>query len=246
MFTPVNPTRMQVNDLAKKHSAVWALRGASFDTSPGEILGLIGPNGSGKTTLFECVAGMRAPTRGTVSINGVVTSAEDRKQSLFLVPDGIHPWPDQTVDDVLRFVARMYGRSTDAHLATLDQLALAHLRRARLRELSKGEHRRVMLAIGLLTPQPILLLDEPFDGLDLRQTRDVIALLRQHAAMGRTLFLSVHQLADAERVCDRFLLLSGGSIVGRGTMDELRATAAAKASTGANTATLEDIFLSLT
>jgi ABC-2 type transport system ATP-binding protein len=252
MFTVVNETRMQVDHLSRRHGAFWALRDASFATSPGEILGLIGPNGSGKTTLFECVAGMRVPTGGTIAINGVVISAEQRKQFLFLVPDGIRPWPDQTVEQVLRFVSRMYDQPASAYQDMLDQLALASLRGARLRELSKGEHRRVMLALGLLTPQPILMLDEPFDGLDLRQTRDVIAVLRQHAGRGRTLFLSVHQLADAERVCDRFLLLSAGHIVGRGTKDELRAMAAAKLvangplDTSAHAETLEDIFLALT
>ena len=83
----------------------------------------------------------------------------------------------------------------------------------------------MLLAIGLLTPHPLLMLDEPFDGLDLRQTRDVMQVLRASAADGRTLFLSIHQLGDAARICDRFVLLSGGRVVGEGTLDELRAKA---------------------
>ena len=111
---------------------------------------------------------------------------------------------------------------------------------ARLGELSKGEHRRVMLAVGLLTPQPMLMLDEPFDGLDLRQTRDAMRVLRSHALSGRTLFLSIHQLRDAELICDRLVLLSDGRIVGEGTLDELRARA------GLAGANLEEVFLELT
>ena len=88
--------------------------------------------------------------------------------------------------------------------------------------LSKGELKRTLLALGLLTPQPLLLLDEPFDGLDLRQTLEVMTLLRDHAASGRTLMLSIHQLGDAARVCDRLVLLSAGSVVGEGTLDDLR------------------------
>jgi ABC-2 type transport system ATP-binding protein len=116
------------------------------------------------------------------------------------------------------------------------------LQGARLGDLSKGEHRRAMLAAGLLTPQMLLMLDEPFDGLDLRQTRDVMGVLRAHAANGRTLFLSIHQLGDASRVCDRLVLLSGGRIVGEGTLDDLRA----KADFRDDEAGLEEVFLALT
>jgi ABC-2 type transport system ATP-binding protein len=98
----------------------------------------------------------------------------------------------------------------------------------------------LLLALGLLTPQPLLMLDEPFDGLDLRQARDVMALLRRQAQRGRTLMLSIHQLTDAARVCDRLVLLSEGKVVGEGTIDELRRQA--KLGDGG----LEEIFLALT
>ena len=94
----------------------------------------------------------------------------------------------------------------------------------------------------MLTPHPLLLADEPFDGLDLRQTREVGAALRAHAAAGRTMFLSIHQISDAARVCDRFVLLSGGRVCGEGTIDEL----AARARRSAPSPTLEDVFLALT
>jgi ABC-2 type transport system ATP-binding protein len=97
-----------------------------------------------------------------------------------------------------------------------------------------------MLALALLTPQPILLMDEPFDGFDLRQTRDIMSVLRDVAGRGRSLVLAIHQLIDAQRVCDRFVLLSDGHVRGVGTLDELRARA------GNSSANLEDIFLALT
>ena len=103
---------------------------------------------------------------------------------------------------------------------------------------------RAVMAIGLLTPQPVLLSDEPFEGLDLRQTRDVGAALREHAAAGRTLFLSIHQISDAARVCDRFVLLSGGRVCGEGTFDELAAIAGRSASRAP--VDLEDVVLALT
>jgi ABC-2 type transport system ATP-binding protein len=100
----------------------------------------------------------------------------------------------------------------------------------------------VLLGIGLLTPQRLLLADEPFDGLDLRQTRDAAATLRAHASRGRTLFLSIHQIGDAARVCDRFVLLSGGVVRGEGTLEEL-STRTDDVSAGG---TLEEVFLALT
>ena len=97
-----------------------------------------------------------------------------------------------------------------------------------------------MLALALIAPQPLLLMDEPFDGFDLRQTREIMGVLREVAGGGRTLVLAVHQLLDAERVCDRFALLVDGRIRGAGTLAELRAR------TGLAQAGLEEVFLALT
>ena len=232
---------VRVEGLSKRYGAFWALRDASFDIRAGEILGLIGPNGSGKTTLFRCVAGVAPATSGAVLHDRAVIEPKHRKHFLYFVPDGIRPWPDQTVDWVLRFNAGLHAATVSARDEIIDSLGLSSLLGARLRELSKGEHRRVMLGVGLLTPQPLLMLDEPFDGLDLRQTRDVMSVLVAHARSGRTLFLSIHQLGDAARICDRLVLLSDGRVAGEGTLDELRA----RADLGP-THSLEDVFLALT
>jgi ABC-2 type transport system ATP-binding protein len=122
----------------------------------------------------------------------------------------------------------------------VESLGLAPLLNAPLGTLSKGQRKRALLAIGLLSPQPILLADEPFEGLDLRQTREVAATLRAHAARGRTLFLSIHQIADAGRIGDRFVLLSGGRVRGEGTLPELERLA------GTQHQGLEEVFLALT
>jgi hypothetical protein len=114
------------------------------------------------------------------------------------MPDGIRPWPDQRVAWVLSFFERLYGRPDAAEVA--ESLKLTGLLQSRIGSLSKGESKRLLVALGLLTPQPLLLLDEPFDGLDFRQTRDMIALLHTLPERGRTLFLSIHQLTDAARV----------------------------------------------
>ena len=106
--------------------------------------------------------------------------------------------------------------------------------------LSKGYARRLMLALALLTPHPVVLMDEPFDGFDIRQTREMMTLMRRMAARGRTFTLAIHQLTDAERVCDRFILLADGRVCGAGSLGDLRARI------GQATARLEDVFLALT
>jgi ABC-2 type transport system ATP-binding protein len=103
----------------------------------------------------------------------------------------------------------------------------------------------VLLALGLLTPQPVLLIDEPFEGLDLRQSRDVATTLRWHQSRGRTLFVSIHQITQAARFCDRFILLSGGRVCAEGTPEELTRLAATRLG-HASPADFEEVFLALT
>lgn len=234
------PELLTVERVSKNFNARRVLDDVSFSVRAGEILGLIGPNGAGKTTLFECLAGLMTAEAGTVKYLDRVLPPVRRKDALFYLPDAIAPWAQQTVQWALRFFAQLYERA-DVKIATLiEPLRLATLMRARIGSLSKGERKRFLLALGLLTPQPLLMLDEPFDGLDLRQTRDVMTLLSEHAAGGRTMLLSIHQLVDAGRVCDRLVLLSAGKVVGAGSMDELRAQA--QLPTGG----VEEIFLALT
>jgi ABC-2 type transport system ATP-binding protein len=230
-----------VQHLTKTYGRLTALSDVTFTVRPGEILGLIGPNGAGKTTLFECMAGVLPYEAGTVSVDGVPVTPRARASRIFYLPDAIAPWPSQTVEWALDFTIGFFGAGAGDRADVIERLGLAPLLRAPIGTLSKGQRKRAVLAIGLLTPQPLLLADEPFDGLDLRQTRDVSAALRQHAAAGRTLFLSIHQISDAARVCDRFVLLSGGRVCAEGTVAELSRRVDA-----VNTPNLEELFLALT
>ncbi|HKP84908.1 MAG TPA: ABC transporter ATP-binding protein, partial [Blastocatellia bacterium] len=231
---------LAVEGISKRFGRTRALEGVSFTARPGEVLGLIGPNGAGKTTLFECVAGLLSATGGSVRFRDERLPVARRKEALFYMPDGIIPWAGQKVKWVIGFFEKLYAVSEVKADSLVEPLKLERLRNARVGSLSKGERKRVMLALALLTPQPLLMLDEPFDGLDLRQTRDVMSLLKSHAARGRTLMLSIHQLTDAARVCDRLVLLSAGRVVGEGSIAELRVQA------NLPEAGLEEIFLALT
>jgi ABC-type multidrug transport system ATPase subunit len=229
--------------MSKRYGPIAALADVGFSVRRQEILGLIGPNGAGKTTLFECMAGVLPPTSGVLFEDGRPLTDRSRVQTLFYLPDAIAPWPSQSVRWALDFTVGFLGGR--AHLVDdlIDGLSLAPLLMSRVGTLSKGQRKRVLLAIGLLTGQPVLLADEPFEGLDLRQTREVASILRSHALAGRTLFLSIHQIADAARICDRFILLSGGRMCGEGTLAELAALARSRGSSASN---LEEVFLALT
>jgi ABC-type multidrug transport system ATPase subunit len=218
---------------------VQALREASFEVRHGEVLGLIGPNGAGKSTLLECLAGLLAADGGEVLIDGRAVAPGGRHSQLMYLPDGIIPWPDQPADWILDFANALYGGDGSWRGELADVLGLHELRGRRLGALSKGQRKRVLLALTLLTPQRIVLLDEPFDGLDLRQTREAIVLFRRIAAGGRSLVVSIHSMSDAARICDRLVLLSDGNTIAEGTLAELRIRA------GVPDGDLEEVFLAL-
>jgi ABC-2 type transport system ATP-binding protein len=231
---------MRVAGLIKRFGDQQALADVSFEVHGNEILGLIGPNGAGKTTLLEAIAGLLPVDSGSVLWRDSALPFNRNCDSIFFLPDGLRPWQEQHVLRVIEFFAAIYRRPDPILANTIRLLGLSPILRKRVDELSKGFCRRLMLALALLTPHPLLLMDEPFDGFDLRQTREMMNVLREVAAGGRTLVLAIHQLIDAERVCDRFVLLAGGRVRGTGTLDELRRR------TGQVAAGLEDVFLALT
>jgi ABC-2 type transport system ATP-binding protein len=231
---------IEITGLGKTYGGQAVLADIEFVAGEGEIVGLIGPNGAGKTTLLEALAGLVPADAGIVRWRGSEVAAERRREILFYVPDGIKPYQDQYVAHVLSFFASVFRRSADSVANVVAAVGLAPVLRQRVHALSKGYGRRLLLALGLLAPHELILMDEPFDGFDLRQTREVARVLRREADEGRALLLAIHQLSDAERICDRFILLSAGRIRGCGTLDELRAR------TRLPGGHLEEIFLALT
>ena len=147
---------LEVLSLSKYYGPVAALDDVSCGVREGEILGLIGPNGAGKTTLFECLAGVRPATRGTVRSGGAVIDLEARRTLLFYLPDNVRPWPSETVRWALDFASGYLGAVSSDEAkpsglrAVIESLRIEPLLRKRMRELSKGQRKRVLLAIGLL------------------------------------------------------------------------------------------------
>jgi ABC-2 type transport system ATP-binding protein len=231
---------MTVRGIGKAFGDQRVLADVSFEIASGEILGLIGPNGVGKTTLLECIAGLLPADAGEVRWRGLPLPPTRRKERLFYMPEAISPYPDQRTAEVLKFLQEAYRQPSSRLEQLVHVLGLETVLTKPAGALSKGYRRRFLLALGLLAPRPVLLMDEPFDGFDLRQTREVMNLLRNEAVDGRTLVLSIHQLGDAERICDRLVLLNGGRVVGTGTSAELAASAGLPIG-----ADLEEVFLAL-
>ena len=229
----------EVHGLSKRFGKIAALADVSFHVRAGEVLGLIGPNGAGKSTLFECLAGVLPCDSGSIRAKGRMVGLRERPSLLFYVPDGIAPWPAQPLRWALDFTAGFLRGRGDLRDEVVEQLGLRDFLRQPIGTLSKGQRKRALLAIGLLAPQSALLIDEPFDGLDLRQAREIATVLRARAARGQTLFLSIHDIGEAARVCDRFVLLSSGRVCGEGTVPELARRAGACEN-------LEEVFLALT
>ncbi len=229
-----------VTRISKNFGPYPALRDVSFSVLPGEIMGLIGPNGAGKSTLLECIAGLLTVGTGTIWWEGSPLSLKKRKQVIWYLPDAILPFSRQRVATTLTLFRKIHQNSKADLDRLVRQLGLSPTLKKPLQTLSKGFRRRVLLALALLSKQPLLMLDEPFDGFDIRQTLSMMDLLRSYQAR-RSMILSIHQLTEAEKICDRFLLLDQGQVLGLGTLDELRTQ------TGLTSdATLEEVFLAIT
>lgn len=226
--------------LEKRYGDKRVLRGLDFELGRGGFLVVTGPNGAGKTTLLEAMVGLIPTDGGDVFRHGEPLPAALRRNHLFYLPDGVRPYRDRAAIDVVSFFARVFHRSIPEIAAVVGAVGLSPALDKRVHALSKGFARRLMLALGLLTRHQLLLMDEPFDGFDLRQTREIAGVLRNNAADGRTFILAIHQLSEAERICDRFILLAEGRVRSVGTLSDLRDRAMLPAGS------LEDIFLALT
>src|SRR6185436_4599416 len=234
-----------VRELTKLYGSFTAVRSLSFDVGAGEVLGLVGPNGAGKTTTLRCLAGIIAPSAGKVSIVGhdVQHDAIAAKRALAFIPDEPHLFEYLSVEEHLRFIARLYGvTDVDTRMpALLEEMELSEKRRALPGELSRGMRQKLAIACGLLHSPSVLILDEPLTGLDpggIRRMRETIAA---RAAAGAAVVLSSHLLNLVEELCTKLLVMRRGERVAYGTVDEIIVDRPDLAGQS-----LEDVFLALT
>ena len=231
---------LEVSNLSHFIRGAQILNSISFDVREGEILGLIGPNGSGKTSLIETLVGLRPADAGSVFYKGELLDVEDRKKRMFYLPDGVRPYGGQYVHELMYHYGAVFGRMKAEILGVAEAVGLLSEMNKTVASLSKGFNNRLLLGIAFLSEQTILLLDEPFDGFDLRQTLEMTACLKKMKSAGTTFILASHRLADVEKICDRFLLIQGGRALALGGMKDLND------SSGLTGAGLEQVFLKLT
>lgn len=205
---------LQSEGVVKRYGAREVLRGVSLEAKPGEIFGFVGPNGSGKTTFLKCVAGVVRPEAGAIQV-GAADAVRDplaARRQLAYAPSDTAMYDGLSVDAMLRFQIAFHSAADLARGREL--LARFELPpRAKVRALSHGMKRKLLLAGALACNAPLILLDEPMEGLDPEARRMVETLLLQEAAHGRTVFFSSHDLASVERVCARVAFLREGALM---------------------------------
>jgi ABC-2 type transport system ATP-binding protein len=224
---PANAPLIQIEHLTKRFGAFTAVNDVSFSVARGEVLGFLGPNGAGKSTTMRMLAGFMPPTAGTARICGkdVQDDSLAARRMLGFLPEGAPTYPDMGVEAFLRFVAKIRGyRRQELDERVRDALALTHLEPVRLQPietLSKGFKRRVGLAQALLHDPPVLVLDEPTDGLDPNQKREVRALIARMAPQ-KAIVISTHILEEVDAVCTRAMIIAKGCVVADETPAELQ------------------------
>jgi sodium transport system ATP-binding protein len=232
-----------VQDIHKSFGATAAVKGVSFEVPDGSVTALLGPNGAGKTTTIRSITGLVQPDRGHVEVDGVNVSARpiEARARLGVVPEQIGVYDHLTVGEHLEYSAELHGLSradvTARSRILLDQLGLTPLSRRLAGTLSLGERRRLALSRALVHDPANLVFDEPTNGLDVMSAREVRRAIKALAARGRAVLVSSHVMPEVTALCDRVIVVAGGTVVATGTPADLLAR------TGC--ATLEDAFVRL-
>ena len=226
-----------------KRREIHAVRGVTFDAPDGEITGLLGPNGAGKTTLLRMIATLVVPDDGQASVGGldVVRDRYAVRGRIGVLSDARGLYPRLTARENVRYFGELYGVApklvatrTEALFHTLGLSALAD---RRVQGFSQGERMKVAIARALIHDPPVIMLDEPTNGLDIMSVRALREQLRALRADGKCLLFSSHVMQEVAALCDRIVVLAHGRIVAAGTAAELIALA--------GTAGLEDAFVAL-
>ena len=217
---------LEVVGISKRYGDLVALENLTFDVRAGELFGFVGRNGAGKTTTMRIALGVLAPDAGVVRWLGVPLTFEARRRIGYM-PEERGLYPKMHVAEQLAYLGELHGmtgaEAREAALGWLDRFGLADRRDADLQALSLGNQQRVQLAAALVFGPDVLVLDEPFAGLDPVAVDVMAGVLRERAEAGVPVIFSSHELELVERLCDRVGIVERGRMVACGTVDELRA-----------------------
>ena len=209
---------IKTEHLTKRYDSVTAVDDVTFSVGPGEVLGFLGPNGAGKTTTMRMIAGFVAPTSGKASICGhdIETDPLGAKASLGYLPEGAPTYGEMTARRFLEFIAdlrRLEGTQRKTRLEhVIERLQLSSVLDQSIETLSKGFRRRVGLAQAIVHDPPVLILDEPTDGLDPNQKHEVRTLIND-MARDKIIVISTHILEEVDAVCTRAIIIARGKII---------------------------------
>jgi ABC-2 type transport system ATP-binding protein len=221
---------LEVADLARRYGDVVALDGLSFTVEPGQLFGFVGPNGAGKTTTMRIILGVLEPDAGSVRWRGAPVDLATRARFGYM-PEERGLYPKMRVRDQLAYFASLHGLSRpDALAATdgwLERLGIADRAGDRVEALSLGNQQRVQLGAALVHDPELLVLDEPFSGLDPVGVDVLSGVLRELADGGVPVLFSSHQLELVERLCESVAIVKDGRLVASGKVDDLRSAGAA-------------------
>jgi ABC-2 type transport system ATP-binding protein len=207
-----------------------AIEHVSFDVAPGEVFGLLGPNGSGKSTIVKILMGLVEPSHGHVELDGrdALANLQSYKQILGYVPEEAHLYTYLTGPEYLQLIGRLRNISELVLNEKIDRflelLGIYDDRYQTLSSYSKGMRQKILIAAAVLHNPRIVVLDEPFSGLDVSAARVLKGFVRSLAAEGKTVIFSSHVLEVVEQVCSRVIILKDGHIVGHDSVDNLRNT----------------------
>lgn len=219
---------LEVKRLQKHFGPIQAVRDVSFTVEQGEVLGFLGPNGAGKSTTMRMITGFLPPTAGTATITGhdILTDPIRAKKEMGYLPENAPVYADMTVWNYLRFIAEIRGftgaQREERVGRTVERCRLDAVRHQSIGTLSKGYKQRTCFAQALLHDPPVLIMDEPTDGLDPNQKHVVRTMIKEMARQ-KVIVLSTHILEEVEAVCTRVIIIHRGAIVANSKPQELKA-----------------------
>ena len=219
---------IEAGHLIKRFGTVTAVNDVSLTVREGETFGFLGPNGAGKTTTMRLLTSVLTPDAGTVLINGIDIHRHplDAKMQMGVIPENSSVYADMSAEQNLHLSGQMYGMSRALREERIDEIlsrmGLSEKRRLPVRTLSKGMKQRVSIACAIIHRPKVLFLDEPTSGLDVQSRRLVIETIRQMNEQGSTIFLTTHNIEEANTLCQTVCIINKGKIVAQDSPERLK------------------------
>lgn len=233
------PASIEIENLSKSFGEIRAVESINLQIYPSQVVALLGPNGAGKSTLMNMIAGFLVPSEGQIKILGEDNNVDviGAKKKIGFLPEGAPLYGDMTVERFLQYIAEIKGVSPKEVDKVVMLACLKEVRGQKIETLSKGYKRRVGFAVSVLGNPPILLLDEPTDGLDPNQKEQILGLIAE-MSKDKTIIISTHLLDEAELIANRILIMDKGKIKADGDLESIKKQT--------RTNSLENAFIKLT